>query len=61
MRREPFHSWLVPRIVAPLAEGLGRPLWTTRRRLAELQWRLPEDLERRALKGAMHESDEESG
>ena len=49
MRREPFHSWLVPRIVEPLAEGLGRPLWTTRRRLAELQWRPAAELEQRAL------------
>jgi hypothetical protein len=49
MRGEPFHSWLVPRIVAPLAESLGRPMWTTERRLAELQWRPPDELEQRAL------------
>ena len=49
MRHEPFHSWLVPRIVAPLAESLGRPMWTTRRGLAELQWRPAEELEQRSL------------
>jgi phenylacetate-CoA ligase len=46
---EPLYRWLVPRVVAPLGERLGRPVWTTARRLAELQWRSPEELETRAL------------
>jgi phenylacetate-CoA ligase len=49
MTLEPFYRWLVPRVVAPLAERLGLPVWTTERRLAELQWRSPEELEERAL------------
>lgn len=49
MTREPLYRWLVPRVVAPLAERLGLPVWTTERRLTELQWRSPEELEQRAL------------
>jgi len=49
MRRAPLYQWLVPRVVAPLAEHLGLPAWTTERRLGELQWRSPEELEERAL------------
>jgi phenylacetate-CoA ligase len=49
MIREPLYNWLVPRVVTPLAERLGFPVWTTRRRLAELQWCAPEELEMRAL------------
>src|SRR4029450_6786131 len=40
---------LVPRLVAPLAERCGLPVWTTQRRVGELQWRSPEELEERAL------------
>jgi phenylacetate-coenzyme A ligase PaaK-like adenylate-forming protein len=49
MRRARLYRWLVPRVVAPLAEHLGLPAWTTERRLGELQWRSPEELEERAL------------
>jgi phenylacetate-coenzyme A ligase PaaK-like adenylate-forming protein len=49
MTSESLHRWLVPRVVAPLAERLGRPVWRTERRLRELQWRSPEELEERAL------------
>ena len=49
MSREPLHSWFVPRVVAPLGERLGRPLWTTTRRLAELQWSTPQEVEARTL------------
>ena len=49
MTRAPLYSWLVPHVVAPLAERLGLPVWTTERRLRELQWRSPEELEERAL------------
>ena len=49
MTRERVYRWLVPRVVAPLAERLRLPVWTTVRRLAELQWRSPEELEERAL------------
>lgn len=48
MTREPLHAWLVPRVVTPLAERLGRPAWRTARRLAELQWAPAEELEARA-------------
>jgi len=47
--REPLHSWFVPRVVAPLGERLGRPMWTTTRRLADLQWRTSDELETRNL------------
>ena len=49
MTRAPVYRWLVPRVVAPLAERLRLPAWTTERRLGELQWRSPEELEERAL------------
>src|SRR5690242_1756040 len=49
MKREPFYRWVVPRIVAPLGERLGRPVWTTARDLREFQWHPPEEFERRAL------------
>jgi phenylacetate-CoA ligase len=49
MMREGLYRWLVPRVVAPLAERLHLPVWTTERRLGELQWRSPEELEGRAL------------
>lgn len=49
MRSELLYRWLVPRVVAPLAERLGLPVWTTERSLGELQWRSPEELEERAL------------
>jgi phenylacetate-CoA ligase len=49
MTPESLYRWLVPRVVFPLGERLGHPVWTTARRLAELQWRSPEELERRAL------------
>ena len=49
MRAATFYRWFVPGIVAPLGERLERPLWTTARRLAELQWSAPEDVEARAL------------
>ena len=49
MMRASLYPWLVPRVVAPLAERLGLPVWTTERRLGELQWRSPEELEERAL------------
>ncbi len=48
MTPEPVYRWLVPRIVSPLGERLGRPVWTTARRLAELQWRSSEEIECRA-------------
>jgi phenylacetate-CoA ligase len=48
MTQEPLYRWLVPRVVAPLGERLGRPVWTMARRLAELQWRSPEELEAHA-------------
>jgi phenylacetate-CoA ligase len=44
-------GWLVPRVVFPLYERLsGRRFWTELRRLRELQWRSPEELETRALR-----------
>lgn len=49
MTRGPLHRWLVPWIVAPLAEGLRRPAWTTKRRLGELQWASPDELNARAV------------
>jgi phenylacetate-coenzyme A ligase PaaK-like adenylate-forming protein len=49
MTRAALYRWLVPRVVAPLAERCGLPVWTTERRLGELQWRSPEELEERAL------------
>jgi len=49
MTRAALYRWLVPRVVAPLAEGLRLPVWTTERRLGELQWRSPEELEERGL------------
>ena len=49
MTRERFYRALVPGVVAPLAERLHLPVWTTERRLAELQWRSQEELEERAL------------
>jgi phenylacetate-CoA ligase len=44
-----LHSWFVPRVVAPLGGRLGRPLWTTTRQLADLQWCTPEEVETRSL------------
>jgi phenylacetate-coenzyme A ligase PaaK-like adenylate-forming protein len=44
-----FYRWFVPHIVAPLGERLEQPLWTTVRRLAELQWSTAADVEARAL------------
>ena len=45
-----MHRWLVPHVVLPLYERLsGRRPWTEARRLRELQWRSPEELEARAL------------
>jgi phenylacetate-CoA ligase len=49
MTRERLYRWLVPRVVAPLAERFGLPVWTTVRRLTESQWRSPEEFEDRAL------------
>ncbi len=49
MTPERFYSWWVPRVVAPLAERLHRPVWTTARRLAGLQWGTLEEVEARAL------------
>jgi len=43
------YGWLVPRVVFPLGEGLGRGVWTEARRLGKLQWRSRGDLERREL------------
>ena len=44
-------GWLVPRVIFPLYERLsGRRFWTELRRLRELQWRSPEELEARALR-----------
>jgi len=45
---EPLYRRLVPRVVAPLGERLGHPLWATARRLAERQWDTPETLQMRA-------------
>lgn len=44
-----MYGWLVPKIIFPLYERTsGRRFWTQARRLRELQWRDPEELERRA-------------
>jgi phenylacetate-CoA ligase len=48
MTLEPLYRWLVPRVVFPLGQRLGRSEWIAARRLAELQWRAPEELEMRA-------------
>jgi phenylacetate-CoA ligase len=50
MTVEPFYRWLVPRVVSPVAAALGRPVWTTARRLEALQWRPAEELESRAVR-----------
>lgn len=45
-----MHRWLVPRVVWPLAERVGgRRMLTELRRLRELQWHHPEEIERRTL------------
>jgi len=45
-----MYRGLAPRILVPLYERLsGRRPWTELRRLRELQWRTPEELEARAL------------
>ena len=49
MTVEPLYRWLVPRIVAPLAATLGRPVWIAAHRLEALQWRSAEELESRAV------------
>ena len=49
MTRAGLYHWLVPRVIAPIAARCGLPVWTTERRLGELQWRSPEELEERAL------------
>jgi phenylacetate-CoA ligase len=49
MTRDEFYRGLVGRVVAPLAERLGLPVWTTMRRLDELQWRSGDELEERAV------------
>jgi phenylacetate-CoA ligase len=49
MTLEPLYRWLVPRVVFPLGQRLGRSEWITARRLAELQWRAPEELAMRAV------------
>ena len=47
-----MHRWLVPHVVAPLYEHVsGRRPWTTLRRLQELQWRAPAELEARTVHG----------
>ena len=44
-------GWLAARVLFPLYERLsGRQFWTELRRLCELQWRSPEELETRALR-----------
>ena len=49
MIHEPLYRWFVPRVVAPLGERLGHPLWTAAHRLAERQWDTPHALQTRAL------------
>jgi len=49
MRVEPFYRWLVPSIVSPVGQRLGRPLWTIARALEDLQWRSCEELQSRAM------------
>ena len=45
-----LYAWLVPRVVLPAYERLtGRRLWTEVRRLRELQWRSPAELEAHAI------------
>jgi phenylacetate-CoA ligase len=45
-----MHRWLLPHVVAPVYErATGRRPWTTLRRLRELQWRTPDELEARAV------------
>jgi phenylacetate-CoA ligase len=45
-----MHRWLLPHVVTPAYERItGRRPWTTLRRLRELQWRPPEELEARAV------------
>jgi phenylacetate-CoA ligase len=45
-----MYRWLVPHLVFPLFERVtGRRVWSEVRRLRELQWRRPEELEARAL------------
>ncbi|MGH7415585.1 MAG: phenylacetate--CoA ligase family protein [Candidatus Rokuibacteriota bacterium] len=42
---DPLYRRMVPRIVLPLGERLGRRMWTEARRLTDLQWWSPGDLE----------------
>lgn len=49
MTADEIYRRLVPGLVAPLAERLGLPVWTTIRRLEALQWRSPAELEERAV------------
>jgi phenylacetate-CoA ligase len=45
-----MHRWLLPHVVAPAYERVtGDRPWTTLRRLQELQWRAPGELDARAL------------
>jgi phenylacetate-CoA ligase len=49
MRRGDVYAWLVPGLVAPVAERVGMPVWTGARRLAELQWRSADEIQTRAM------------
>ncbi len=49
MTRDAIYRRVLPWLVAPLAERLGLPVWTTTRRLDEQQWRSTEELEERAV------------
>ena len=49
MSRDEVYRRVVRGLVAPLAERLGLPVWTTTRGLDDLQWRSAEELENRAL------------
>ena len=48
MMVEPFYRWLVPSVISPLGQRLGRPVWTMARRLEDLQWQSPEAWQSRA-------------
>ena len=48
MIHESIYRFLVPHVIARVGHGLGHPLWTTARRLAERQWDSPETLRMRA-------------
>ena len=49
MTVEPFYRWLVPSIISPLGQRLGRPLWTIAGALEDLQWRSSEELQSRGM------------